>query len=147
MGRAERPCPERDDMGRGPWPSDHGSTRRLGRDMGMMRPARSHPLWLAFVLHRISGLALALFLPLHFWVLAEALTDPEQLDAFLRLTDNPAVKLAEFGLVFLLAVHFFGGLRLLALEWLPWSHGQKTMAATALALAFFVSGTFFLKAI
>jgi fumarate reductase subunit D len=115
--------------------------------MGMMRPARSHPLWLAFVLHRISGLALALFLPLHFWVLAKALTAPEQLDAFLRLTDNPAVKLAEFGLVFLLAVHFFGGLRLLALELLPWPARHKTLAAAAVALAFFVSGTFFLEAI
>ncbi|HKL56005.1 MAG: succinate dehydrogenase, cytochrome b556 subunit [Roseovarius sp.] len=113
----------------------------------MIRPARAHPLWLAYILHRVSGLALALFLPLHFWVLSKALTAPDELDAMLAFTANPAVKLAEFGLVFLLAVHFFGGLRLLALEWLPWSHGQKTMAATALALAFFVSGTFFLKAI
>ena len=119
----------------------------MGRDMGMTRPPRAHPLWLAFVLHRVSGLALALFLPLHFWVLAQALTAPAQLDAFLRFADNPAVKLAEFGLVFLLSVHFFGGLRLLALEFLPWSARQKTLAAAAVALAFFVSGTFFLEAI
>ena len=43
----------------------------------------------------------------------------------------PLVKFAEFGLVFLLAVHLFGGLRLLALEFLPWRDWQKTLAASA----------------
>ena len=35
--------------------------------------ARKHPAYWAFVVHRVSGVALALFLPLHFWALAEAL--------------------------------------------------------------------------
>ncbi|MCL3882969.1 succinate dehydrogenase, cytochrome b556 subunit [Marivita sp. GX14005] len=109
--------------------------------------ARAHPLWLAYILHRLSGLALALFLPLHFWVLSMAVTDAARLDAFLTLTDMPLVKLAEFGLVFLLAVHVFGGLRLLALEWLPWSAPQKTWAAAAVAGSFLVSTTFLLRAI
>ena len=56
-------------------------------------------------------------------------------------------QLAEFGLVFLLAVHFFGGLRLLALEFLPWTGRQKTLAASALAGAFLVSGAFLLNAV
>lgn len=99
------------------------------------------------MLHRLSGLALALFLPAHFWVLSLALTDPGQLDQFLSFADNPLVKVAEFGLVFLLAVHFFGGLRLLALEFLPWSQRQKSLAAGAIAGAFLISGTFLLRAI
>ena len=57
------------------------------------------------------------------------------------------MKLAEFGLVFLLAVHVFGGLRLLALEFLPWSPRHKTMAASAVAAAFLVAGTFLLQAV
>ena len=81
--------------------------------------SRAHPLWVAYVVHRLSGLGLALFLPLHFWVLALAMTDPERLDGFLHLTEAGAIKLAEFGLVFLLSVHMFGGLRLMAMEWLP----------------------------
>lgn len=113
----------------------------------MKSVARAHPLWLAYILHRLSGLGLALFLPLHFWVLSFALTETARLDAFLTLTDQPLVKLAEFGLVFLLAVHMFGGLRLIALEWLPWSAPQKTWAAAALAGAFFVSTTFLLQAV
>ena len=113
----------------------------------MKRPARTHPLWLAYIVHRVSGIALALFLPLHFWVMSLALTRPEQLDRFLHFTDNPLVKFAEFGLVLLLSLHIFGGLRLLAMEFLPWSHAQKSLAAAAVGLSLFVSGTFFLQAI
>jgi len=113
----------------------------------MVRPHRSHPLWFAFLLHRISGLSLALFLPVHFYMLSFAVSAPVRLDGFLRFTDLTIVKLAEFGLVFLLAVHLFGGLRLMVLEFLPWSPHQKTMAGSAVALAFLVSTLFFLKAI
>ncbi|MBW3096448.1 succinate dehydrogenase, cytochrome b556 subunit [Pseudohoeflea sp. DP4N28-3] len=112
-----------------------------------MRPHRQHPLWFAFILHRLSGLALALFLPLHFYVMALALNAPEKLDGFLHWAEAPLVKFAEFGLVFLLAVHIFGGLRLLALELLPWSGRQKTLAATAVSLSFLLSVGFFLRAI
>jgi len=113
----------------------------------MKRPERSHPLWLAYILHRVSGLGLALFLPLHFWVLSLALNHQAKLETAISFTDNPVVKIAEFGLVFLLAVHFFGGLRLLALEWLPWSANQKTLAALAVAGSLLISVTFFLQAI
>ena len=113
----------------------------------MKMPPRAHPLWLAFILHRVSGVALAIFLPLHFWVLAMALNDPAGLDGFLQLTDYTVVKLAEFGLVFGLAVHMFGGLRLVALEWLPWSPPQKTLAAGAAAASFLVATLFLMKAL
>lgn len=113
----------------------------------MIRPHRSHPLWLAYLLHRLSGLGLALFLPVHFYVLSLALRQPEALDGFLAFADNPLVKFAEFGLVFLLAIHVFGGLRLLALELLPWSPRQKSLAASAVAAAFLVAGTFLLRAV
>ncbi len=108
---------------------------------------RSHPLWWAYVLHRLSGLGLALFLPVHFWVLATALTDPAWLDGFLQLENVVAIKLAEFVLVFLLAVHLFGGLRLMAMEWLPWSPPQKTLAALTVAASMLIAVLFFLQVI
>jgi fumarate reductase subunit D len=113
----------------------------------MKRPARTHPLWLAYILHRLSGLILALFLPVHFYVLSQAITNPALLDGFLKFAEIPVVKVAEFGLVFLLAVHMFGGLRLMALEWLPWTPPQKTLAASAVGAAFFLSTIFFLQAV
>ncbi len=56
---------------------------------------RSHPEYWAFVLHRVSGLALALFLPVHLYVLALAIDDAARLDRFLAWTEGPLVKAAE----------------------------------------------------
>ncbi len=92
---------------------------------------RQHRLWWAFLIHRVSGVLLALFLPFHFLVLGLAIDDAARLDGFLAWTDRGLVKLAEAGLVFLLAVHLAGGLRLLALELLAWRGWQKDAAALA----------------
>ena len=97
-------------------------------------PARNHPAYWAFLVHRISGVGLALFLPLHFWVLA-LLLEPATADAFFSWTTHPLVKLAETTLVILLAAHLTGGLRLLALELLPWRDVQKTRIALAFGFA------------
>ena len=113
----------------------------------MIRPHQRQPLWLAHMAHRLSGVGLALFLPVHFAVLGLALDDAARLDAALAWSEHPLVKAAETGLVFLLAVHLFGGLRLLALEFLPWSPQQKTYAALATAVSFFVACGFSLNAI
>ncbi len=110
----------------------------------MMAPHRRHTHWLAFIVHRLSGIALCVFLPVHFWVLSLALTDQTALDRFLHWTHQPAVRVAEMGLIFLLSVHLFGGLRLMALEWLPWNARQKTLIALATALSVFLTLWFFL---
>jgi fumarate reductase subunit D len=95
---------------------------------------RNHPSYWAFLVHRVSGLALAVFLPLHFSVLSSAMQGAGALDSWLDLTRQPLVKLAEWGIVVLLAAHFAGGLRLLALEFLPWRDAQKTLVAVAAAI-------------
>lgn len=93
--------------------------------------ARNHPAWWAFLVHRVSGVLLALFLPLHFLTLATALRGESALDSVLRWTDQPLVKLGEIVLVLLLAAHMAGGLRLLVLEFLPWRDWQKSLLALA----------------
>ncbi|MCH6588292.1 MAG: hypothetical protein IH805_08275, partial [Proteobacteria bacterium] len=60
--------------------------------------ARRHPGYAAFLAHRVSGVLLAIFLPAHFLVLGLALEDAAALDGFLRWTEAPLVKLAEWGL-------------------------------------------------
>jgi len=82
--------------------------------------ARSHAGWWAFAVHRVSGLGLAIFLPAHFLVLGQALRGAEALDGVLAWTDLPLVKASEVALVFLLAVHLGGGLRLLLAEFGGW---------------------------
>lgn len=97
--------------------------------------ARNHPAYWAFIVHRVSGVALALFLPLHFWALAQALQGEARLESFLRWSDQPLVKAAEVALVLLLAAHVSGGMRLLMLEFLPWRNWQKSLLAAATALS------------
>ncbi len=97
----------------------------------MIRAHRNQPLWWAFALHRLSGVGLALFLPLHFLVLGSALNGEAALDGVLAWTESGLVKFAEMGLIFLLTIHLLGGLRVLALEFLPWRDGQATLAAVA----------------
>lgn len=82
------------------------------------------------LVHRLSGLALAAFLPVHFWALGKGL----QMQSFLEWTEQPLVKAAEWGLVVLLAAHLGAGLRVLAIEFLDWHEWQKSLAALAAAL-------------
>ena len=96
---------------------------------------RAEPLWLAALVHRLSGLALAIFLPFHFLALALVLQGEARLDGFLRWTQQPLVELAEAGLVFLLVVHLAGGLRLLWVENFAWREGQQRLAIAAAILA------------
>lgn len=116
---------------------------------GNDRRARGHAGYVAFVVHRVSGLALTLFLPLHFFALSRALGGAQALDGFLAWTDHPLLKVAETGLVLALAVHLAGGVRLLLVEFVGWRRdGQKTAiavvagaaVATALLFAFNVTG-------
>jgi len=93
--------------------------------------ARNHPAYWAFIVHRVSGLLLTVFLPFHFWSLAQALHGAEALDGFLRWTEYPLVKFAEIGLILLLAAHLSGGVRLLMLEFLAWRDWQKKLLAVA----------------
>jgi fumarate reductase subunit D len=93
--------------------------------------ARNHPAYWAFIVHRTSGLLLALFLPFHFWALGQALQGAQALDGFLHWTQLPLVKFGEIGLVLLLAAHMTGGVRLLMLEFLAWRDWQKSLLAIA----------------
>jgi fumarate reductase subunit D len=106
---------------------------------------RSHPAYLAFLLHRVSGLLLALFLPLHFWALSLAIRGEAALEGFLRWTDNGVLKGAETLLVILLAAHLAGGLRVLALEFLGWRSSQKAMVAASAGIALAVGLLFLLN--
>jgi fumarate reductase subunit D len=94
------------------------------------------------MVHRLSGLGLAIFLPLHFLALGLAINGDARLDSFLRWSEQPMVKLAETGLVFLLTVHLLGGLRVLVIENFAWRDGQKQLATLAAAIAAIIAFVF-----
>ncbi|MBL8309742.1 MAG: succinate dehydrogenase, cytochrome b556 subunit [Burkholderiales bacterium] len=107
--------------------------------------ARNHPAWWAFWLHRVSGLLLALFLPVHFTLLAQALHGTAALNGLLRLTDSALLKVAEWGLVTLLALHLTGGVRLLLIEFGPASGLRKNWIAGGVGVALAVGLAFALS--
>jgi fumarate reductase subunit D len=107
--------------------------------------ARAHPAWWAFLVHRISGLVLALFLPLHFLTLATALQGEAALQSALAWTEQPLIKAGEVALVVLLAAHLTGGMRLLMLEFLPWRDWQKSLLALAAGTALVAGGAFLMN--
>ncbi len=103
---------------------------------------RGHTGYWAFLVHRVAGILLTLFLPAHFFALGSALEGEAAFGSFLAWTDRPFVKFAEWGIVLLLAAHLGGGLRVLALEFLPWRDWQKGLAGAAAAAAIAVSLAF-----
>ncbi len=107
--------------------------------------ARGHAAYLAFVVHRVSGVLLTLFLPLHFLTLGSALQGEAALDGLLHWTQYPLLKAAEIGLVLMLALHLGGGLRVLALELLAWREWQKNLAALSTTAAVCIALLFALQ--
>src|ERR1035441_4188289 len=96
----------------------------------------------AAMIHRISGLALAAFLPLDFLVLGLAIRDGERLNGFFRWTEEPLVKWAETLLIFFFTVHMFGGLRLLVVENMNWYDVQKQLATLAVGVSAIIAFVF-----
>lgn len=109
----------------------------------MIRAAHKQRGFIAAMLHRLSGIALAIFLPLHFLALATALNGAKALDSFLALTRQPLVALLEWGIVVALALHMTMGLRVLAIEFFDFR--EKTLVAlSACAAAVLAVGVIFI---
>jgi fumarate reductase subunit D len=104
---------------------------------------RAHPAYWASIVHRVSGILLAVFLPFHFLALGTALSGDAALEGFLAWTHRPWVEASEVALVALLATHLTGGLRLLLIEFVGWRRESQALllavgggAAAGFALAF-----------
>ena len=108
----------------------------------MMRASHQHPGFLAALLHRLAGIALAIFLPVHFWTLSAALNGADFLDKFLKVTNTPLIKFAEGGIVVALTLHMALGLRVLAIEFLPMHERTRVAISICLAAGFAVGLAF-----
>ncbi len=111
----------------------------------MMRASHKQPGFVAALLHRLSGIALAVFLPLHFLALATALNGAGALDSFLALTRQPFVAFAEVGIVVALAIHMTLGLRVLAIEFLDFREKTTAVLASCVAVVFAIGFIFILN--
>ncbi len=111
----------------------------------MIPASHKQPGYWAALLHRLAGIALAIFLPVHFLALASALNGADALDAFLDLTQAPVLKFAEGAIVVALALHMALGLRVLAIEFLSFRERTSVTVSLCLAAAFAVGLMFVLN--
>jgi succinate dehydrogenase / fumarate reductase cytochrome b subunit len=92
----------------------------------------------AFMLHRVTGLALTLYLGVHLVLLNQLRGGPGEWDAFVRLVGSPIFLALDALLFGAAAFHGFNGLRLTILGLGRAVRWQKEMlwASVALAVAF-----------
>ena len=112
----------------------------------MMRASHRQPGFLAALIHRLAGIALAIFLPVHFYVLAQAIDGADALDSLLKITAHPLLKLSEGAIVVALALHMALGLRVLAVEFLPLRERTRVAVSVCVAAGFAIGFLFLLNA-
>jgi succinate dehydrogenase / fumarate reductase cytochrome b subunit len=88
---------------------------------------------LVSILHRISALALFLFLPFLLWLFQSSLTSPDSYVRYRGAFANPLVKLILIGLLWAFLHHLLAGLRFLALD-LHYGTALATARATSWAV-------------
>ncbi len=93
---------------------------------------RWHTGSFAWLIHRVTGILLTLYIFLHLYVLSH-LKDPETFNSMMALMKHPLVKLSEVGLLGLVLAHGLNGLRLTLLELGVSSRLQKSLFWTAVA--------------
>jgi fumarate reductase subunit D len=111
----------------------------------MIRNPHLKPGFLAAMLHRLSGIALAVFLPMHFIALGTALSGADSFQSFLGVTHNGFVRFAEWGLVTALGMHMAIGLRVLAIEFLAIRERSAIVVSACVACSVTVGLLFLLN--
>ncbi len=96
--------------------------------------ARSAGRW-GFMFHRLTGLALVVYLGIHLVLLSQLRHGPGQWDAFVELMSSPLVLVVDVMLFAAIALHGLNGLRLTLLGLGRAIRWQKELLWASLALA------------
>ncbi|MCX5754298.1 MAG: succinate dehydrogenase, cytochrome b556 subunit [Candidatus Krumholzibacteria bacterium] len=108
--------------------------------MRALQRYRIHLGTAAWILHRLSGLALILYLLTHIWVIhhlivaQKGVTDGASFDAVMQFFNNPLFKALEIGLVGVILYHLWNGLRITLIDLGVMVERQKTIFATAVII-------------
>lgn len=80
----------------------------------------------AWMAHRLSGLAILVYLVIHVWGL-KSLTDRDAFNELIAGYHAPIYKVGEFLLLVAVAYHAMNGLRIVLIDFLGWSPNQKRL--------------------
>ncbi len=70
----------------------------------------------AWVLHRITGLALVFYVTLHIWVVSTLQLGPRTFEETMAFVSAPVFRFLEVGLLFCVIYHSLNGIRLIAID-------------------------------
>lgn len=91
--------------------------------------------FISFVLRRVTGVALVIYLFLHMWVIGSVNLGPEAFDARLNLVQTPFFKFAEIALLAAVVYHAFDGVRLMIVHYFDVSNYRVSLFYAAFAIA------------
>lgn len=98
------------------------------KDLGLNR----HPGQYAFSLHRVTGIALAVYLLLHITLHSTALLfGPDAYDRLLSTLENPFGRLLELLTILAVFIHMSNGVRLLLIDFFDMARGHKKLVFLA----------------
>jgi len=102
---------------------------------------RYHTGTVAWVLHRLAGLALIFYLVLHIWVIHN-LNSPIGFNKVMLFLNTPVFKILEIGLWGVIIYHAFNGLRIIIVDFFAGSKVQKQMfwGVVAIGIIVFIAG-------
>ncbi len=80
----------------------------------------------AWILHRLTGLALTLYLLMHILVIS-TLDNPEWFDVTMEAVSSPLFKILEIGLLGCILFHAVNGIRLLIIDFGDGARYQKSL--------------------
>lgn len=97
------------------------------------------PGFLSFVLRRVTGIALVLYLFTHIWVIGSAVSGAEAFDERLNFFQQPLFKLAEIALLAAVVWHAFDGIRLLIVHYFKLTDQRKSQFYALLVISALVT--------
>jgi len=78
-----------------------------------------------FLLHRITGIILVIYLLIHIWSLSHAFDGAQALKEAFEVYNTPLFHIGEYLLLLCVLIHGLNGLRLLLIDFLPITGKQK----------------------
>ena len=90
--------------------------------------------FVAWLLMRITGVGIVIFLPIHIWGLQKLQSGPEAFNQYIQLYSHPLFKLGEIALLAGIIFHAFNGIRVMLVDFGTGWRNHKTLLWTAAAI-------------
>ncbi len=97
----------------------------------------------AWILHRVTGIGLAIYLPMHIYA-TSSLQDPAKFDQVMAFLNQPLFKIAEIALLGAVIFHSLNGVRILIIDWFGGTrvHAKWFYGLMAVGMVLFIAGSY-----